>query len=98
MAGAYSSAFSTAFDSGGNVVAGVLFSRPPAFISGVVTTGNVTVTGVLFSRPPSFITGVVTKAGILDGVVFLAPPSFVSGTVNLASADLFSGWGVPIGV
>jgi hypothetical protein len=39
-------------------LAGMLFSRPPAFISGVITSAR-SLVGVLFSRPPTFITGVV---------------------------------------
>ena len=66
----------------GQTVTGVLFSRPPAFISGVVTPGGVTVDGVLFSRPPAFIAGVVTPGGVtVNGVLFSKPPTFISGTV-----------------
>ncbi len=39
-------------------LAGVLFSRPPSFIAGVITSDR-SLAGVLFNRPPTFITGVV---------------------------------------
>ncbi len=72
---------------------GVLFSRPPAFIVGIVTPGGVTVTGVLFTRPPSFITGAVTTTNVIDGVLFARPPSFIAGaitTTNLITGVLFT--------
>jgi hypothetical protein len=69
-------------------LSGVLFSKPPAFISGVVAGP---ITGVLFSKPPSFISGVVLSGSIVTGVLFSKPPSFISGAVNLTiSGILFS--------
>jgi hypothetical protein len=74
-------------------LAGVLFSKPPTFVSGVVTAGNVTIAGVLFSRPPAFIIGVVTAGNVtVAGVLFSRPPSFISGVVDVGQLDgvLFS--------
>lgn len=62
MAGAYSSAYSSAFDSDGSVVLdGVLFQSVPNFPTGAITVPVLTISGALFVSSPSFPQGEVER-------------------------------------
>ena len=68
------------------ILAGVLFSKPPSFIAGVVTPGGVQLDGVLFNKGPVFIAGSVTPGGVqVDGVLFIKSPAFIPGVVSASS-------------
>ena len=75
-------------DGSGQTLSGVLFSRPPSFIAGVIIPDQL-LEGVLFSRPPAFISGVVSATYTIDGVLFARPPTFISGSV-LGSVTLYA--------
>ena len=77
--------------SGSVTLTGVLFTKAPAFFTGVITT-TVSVSGVLFTKAPAFFTGTISAQYTLSGVLFSQAPTFFTGAIttqNTLSGTLF---------
>lgn len=81
MAGAYSSAYSSAYDIGGDeqALTGSLFTKAPSFFTGAVVYDQ-DLTGTLFTKAPTFPQG--RMALNLAGTLFTKAPTFNAGVLT----------------